>query len=104
MRIKVEHHLVSFISISWRGSALTDIRTVVELISAMTTKTGLSVQALYDPNSVPDGREDQRRRLRRHPPHAARVARRMELHDRSIKGAVSPNRLIGHQSPHRGTG
>jgi transposase len=52
---RIEHRLFSFISINWRGRALTDIRTVVELIGATTTRTGLSVQALYDPNWYPTG-------------------------------------------------
>ena len=39
----------------WRGRPLTDIRTIVELIAATTTKTGLSVQAAYDPNWYPTG-------------------------------------------------
>ena len=47
---KIEHRLFSFISINWRGKPLTDIRTIVELISATTTDTGLTVQAAYDPN------------------------------------------------------
>jgi hypothetical protein len=52
---KIEHRLFSFISINWRGRPLTDIRTIVELISATTTKTGLTVQASYDPNWYPTG-------------------------------------------------
>ena len=47
---KIEHRLFSFISINWRGRPLTDMRTIVELISATTTKTGLTVQASYDEN------------------------------------------------------
>ncbi|MGH9267227.1 MAG: ISAzo13 family transposase [Acidimicrobiales bacterium] len=46
---KIEHRLFSFISINWRGRPLTDIRTIVELIAATTTTTGLTVQAAYDP-------------------------------------------------------
>ena len=46
---KIEHRLFSFISINWRGRPLTDIRTIVELIAATTTRTGLTVQAAYDP-------------------------------------------------------
>ena len=42
---KIEHRLFSFISMNWRGQPLTDIRTVIELISATTTRTGLTVQA-----------------------------------------------------------
>jgi transposase len=52
---KIEHRLFSFISINWRGRPLTDIRTIIELISATTTKTGLTVQAAYDPNWYPTG-------------------------------------------------
>ncbi len=50
---KIEHRLFSFISISWRGRALIDVRTIVELIAATKTKTGLSVQCAYDPNWYP---------------------------------------------------
>jgi transposase len=46
---KIEHRLFSFISMNWRGRPLTDIRTIVELISSTTTQTGLTVQAVYDP-------------------------------------------------------
>ena len=52
---KIEHRLFSFISINWRGRPLTDIRTVIDLIAATTTKTGLTVQATYDPNWYPTG-------------------------------------------------
>ena len=52
---KIEHRLFSFISINWRGQPLTDIRTIVELIAATTTKTGLTVQCAYDPNWYPTG-------------------------------------------------
>lgn len=40
---------------NWRGQPLTDIRTIVELISATTTQSGLTVQAAYDPNWYPTG-------------------------------------------------
>jgi transposase len=46
---KIEHRLFSFISMNWRGRPLTDIRTIVELIAATTTHSGLTVQAAYDP-------------------------------------------------------
>ena len=46
---KIEHRLFSFISMNWRGRPLTDIRTIVELIAATSTTSGLTVQAAYDP-------------------------------------------------------
>jgi len=52
---KIEHRLFSFISMNWRGRPLTDIRTIVELIAATTTKTGLTVQAAHDPDWYPTG-------------------------------------------------
>jgi len=52
---RIEHRLFSFISMNWRGRPLTDIRTIVELIAATTTTTGLTVQAAYDPNWYPTG-------------------------------------------------
>ncbi len=51
----IEHRLFSFISINWRGKPQTDIRTIVELIAATTTQTGLTVQAAHDPNWYPTG-------------------------------------------------
>jgi transposase len=54
---KIEHRLFSFISINWRGRSLTDIRTIIELIAATTTKTGLTVQASYDPGWYPTGQK-----------------------------------------------
>jgi len=52
---KIEHRLFSFISINWRGRPLTDIRTIIELIGATTTRSGLTAQAVYDPNWYPTG-------------------------------------------------
>ncbi len=52
---KIEHRLFSFISMNWRGKPLTTYRTVVELIAATTTKTGLSVQADFDGGYYPTG-------------------------------------------------
>ena len=40
---------------NWRGRALTNIRNIVELISATTTQTGLTVQCAYDPGWYPTG-------------------------------------------------
>jgi len=45
---KVEHRLFSFVTINWRGRPLTSYRTIVELASATTTRTGLKVRAEWD--------------------------------------------------------
>jgi hypothetical protein len=52
---KIEHRLFSFISMNWRGKPLTTYRTVVELIAATTTKTGLRVEADLDQGYYPTG-------------------------------------------------
>lgn len=45
----IEHRMFSFITMNWRGRPLTSLRTIIELISATTTSTGLTVQAAHDP-------------------------------------------------------
>jgi hypothetical protein len=54
---RIEHRLFSFISMNWRGRPLTDIRTIVELIAATTTQSGLTVQAAHDPGWYPTGQK-----------------------------------------------
>ena len=46
---RIEHRMFSFITMNWRGRPLTSLRTIIELISATTTTTGLTVQAAHDP-------------------------------------------------------
>ncbi|MHB1844914.1 MAG: ISAzo13-like element transposase-related protein [Deltaproteobacteria bacterium] len=53
--ISTEHRLFSFISMNWRGKPLTTYRTVVELIAATTTRTGLKVQPDLDAGYYPIG-------------------------------------------------
>ena len=52
---KIEHRLFSFISKNWRGRPLTDYRTIVELIGATTSTTGLTVRCQLDENHYPAG-------------------------------------------------
>jgi transposase len=66
---KIEHRLFSFISMNWRGRPLTTIRTIVELIAATTTETGLTVQAAYDPNWYPTGQKITDAEMRQLPLH-----------------------------------
>jgi len=52
---KIEHRLFSFISINWRGRPLVNYETVVNLIGATTTRTGLRVKAVLDTRTYPKG-------------------------------------------------
>ena len=52
---KIEHRLFSFISINWRARPLTDYQVVVETITATTTDTGLTVDAVLDTGIYPTG-------------------------------------------------
>jgi hypothetical protein len=45
---RIEHRMFSFISMNWRGRPLVSYRTIVELISATTTKKGLTIRAEED--------------------------------------------------------
>lgn len=52
---RIEHRLFSHISMNWRGRPLTSHEVVVDLISATTTKSGMSVRAERDEGSYPRG-------------------------------------------------
>jgi hypothetical protein len=54
---KIEHRLFSYISANWRGRPLTSLVTIVNLIAATRTETGLRVRAEIDKGSYPQGRE-----------------------------------------------
>jgi len=52
---KIEHRLFSFISMTWKGQPLINYETVVNLIGATTTKSGLRVKAVLDTNDYEIG-------------------------------------------------
>jgi len=52
---KIEHRLFSFISQNWRGRPLVSHETIVNLIAATTTKTGLKVTCELDQRDYPSG-------------------------------------------------
>jgi hypothetical protein len=52
---KIEHRLFSFISQNWRAKPLISYRVIVKLISATTTKTGLTVRCELDTAQYPSG-------------------------------------------------
>ena len=52
---KIEHRLFSFITMNWKAQPLISYRVIVDLISATTTKTGLTVRCELDNNAYPKG-------------------------------------------------
>jgi hypothetical protein len=54
-RNKIEHRLFSFISQNWHAKPLVSYRVIVELISATTTNTGLTVRCELDSRQYPSG-------------------------------------------------
>jgi len=52
---KIEHRMFSFISMNWRGQPLVSYETVVNLIGATRTRTGLRVKAKLDTRTYDAG-------------------------------------------------
>ena len=52
---KIEHRLFCHITQNWRAKPLVSYRVIVELISATTTKTGLTVRCQLDTGQYPSG-------------------------------------------------
>ena len=52
---RIEHRLFSHISMNWRGRPLESREVIIETISAVTTRTGLRVQAVLDTGIYPRG-------------------------------------------------
>jgi hypothetical protein len=61
---KIEHRLFSQISMNWRGRPLTSHETILQLIGATTTNTGLTVTAALDTGSYPTGIKISDREMR----------------------------------------
>ncbi|MGH3125167.1 MAG: ISAzo13 family transposase, partial [Streptosporangiaceae bacterium] len=52
---KIEHRLLSQITLGWRARPLTSYEVIINTISAVTTTTGLTVTAVLDRNPYPAG-------------------------------------------------
>ncbi len=50
---RIEHRLFSFITMNWRGKPLVSLETIINLIGATTTSTGLEVYARLDEAPTP---------------------------------------------------
>ena len=66
---KIEHRMFSFITMNWRGRPLTTYRTIIELIAATTTETGLTDPSRAGHRVVRHRRQDHRRGTGRRAPH-----------------------------------
>jgi len=77
---KIEHRLFSFISQNWRAKPLVSYRVIVELISATTTKTGLTVRCELDTGQYPQRHCRLRRRDGHNQYQTRPIPRRVELH------------------------
>ena len=76
---KIEHRLFSQITMNWRGRPLTSHETILQLIGATTTNTGLTVTAALDTGSYPTGIKISDREMRALP-IIRDNPRRVELH------------------------
>lgn len=54
---KIEHRLFAHITMNWKGIPLEDYETVVQLIGAVRTDTGLKVKATLDLNEYEKGKK-----------------------------------------------
>jgi hypothetical protein len=54
---KIEHRLFSYITQNWRGKPLVSYQTIVSLIAATKTRSGLTVQCELDERAYPTGRK-----------------------------------------------
>ena len=61
---KVEHRLLSFISINWRGRPLRTYETVMNLIGNTTNRGGLVVRVRLDRRRYPTGKKISKKELR----------------------------------------
>ena len=52
---RIEHRLFSHISMNWRAKPLLSRQTIISLIGATTTRTGLAVHARLDERTYPKG-------------------------------------------------
>lgn len=71
---KIEHRMFSFISMNWKGEPLISYETVVNMIGATTTKSGLKIKARLDKNKYETGikisdREMKELNIQRHQLH-----------------------------------
>ena len=84
---KIEHRLFSFISQNWRAKPLVSYRVIVELISATTTETGLTVRCELDTGRYPSGIVVSDAEMAHYQHQTCRVPWRVELHHLSKRSS-----------------
>lgn len=97
---KIEHRMFSFISMNWRGEPLVSFETVINLISATRTKTGLSIKASLDTNEYQTGvrisdQQMQQLQIRPHAVHGQwnyTIAPRLDTPTPGLDPTESPER------------
>ena len=80
---RIEHRLFCFITINWRGKPLVSLETIINLIGATKTSTGLEVYARLDNGTYPDKIKVRDAGAESRQPSRRRVPSRMELHDQT---------------------
>jgi len=52
---QIEHRMLSFVSLNWRGKPLESLQVIIDLIESTTTSTGLKVYARLDAGEYEKG-------------------------------------------------
>jgi hypothetical protein len=78
---RIEHRVFSHIAMNWRGTPLASLATIVSLIGATRSRSGLRVRSEIDRGRYPDGVTITDAQIGDHPARAARRSRRVELYD-----------------------
>jgi len=86
---KIEHRMFSFISINWKGKPLVSYETVVNLIGATRTRSGLRIKARLDPRRYEKGLKITNRQMQ-------------EIHIEPHRVHPQWNYTIGPRTGHRG--
>ena len=79
---KIEHKMLSFITMKWRGRPRVSFRPITESTSATTTHSRVAAPSAR-PELLRDGPQAQRQGGRGGAAHTTRLPRRLEPHDRS---------------------
>jgi hypothetical protein len=60
---EIEHRLLSFISVNWKGQPLVSYETVINLIAGTKTRSGLKVKAVLDKRTYKKGKKISKKQI-----------------------------------------